>query len=938
MANRYILNPDGTISKYDGNVLEDPVNLNKKDEEGVNLPLAKALNTEVQSNFGLDVENINPFVLDEEDEDQVKNAITATTEIDSSFGFKTTGDDFIEQRQYVNFTSIDTKKGVKPKPYATEPEILAGVRDLTDLTGSSEIFLLMFTYFVQSGIRLALAEVIVVLNNLANISDGYHNVSEKYQLRLGRYDFTEFDGFTKYFLNVLNYPHSKSTTLERLAAFFVGFNEWLAPDSLINFNGLVKEFSKYENVIDLGTSLFDQDSNRKTTNTLNFVLMGVVTAAAETALSVVTNSQVVEKRARLLFRKFQREEYWHKNVLYSAKEEDKVYNFITDLNYYYFRFYIERVHIGLRILKKYVFDETYLNLRQNDVQFNRVSGQRSSKYIDYQIGFLNTGIKADVGGVGLEDLVANFDKIEKAKTKQEIAKALAKVLAPLPVSIPDVPQTDLVYNWKQRDSDRFIKDKNNEFIKKPGSSTRVRALPQLLTMHESLYKALFANTQGTEQPKLDIHKSISQNFYDLKGEQKRIPEAVVKFIENELEAEYMPFYFHDLRTNEILSFHAFIDSITDSFNPEYNSASGFGRIEDVRSYIKTTRNVNLGFTIASTSELDHDLMWYQINKLVAMVYPQWSDAFSVEKEPTPGSSDDFKYPFTQVPTASPLIRLRVGDVIKSNYSRTNLSRLHGIGEREIDKKQTSVLNGNNELSDKPFLLPGLYKQAVDSAGFGIGLAGKIEMDPKSFRLDHETEIEAIDEANANDKFVTVTINNPFFKKIEIDLANPTKIPSPKTKQIKLQVDATKIIHTHKLKTFGGNNEVKSSANAIMRPFSPAGASESKNNNPITKAYESGMSRGLAGFITQLDVNYNEVNWDVGRIGSKAPMLVKVSINFAPIHDIPPGLDHNGMLRAPVYNVGRLNNQLFGDPHDDLYTGEGRDKALEKYNRLKGLDT
>ena len=125
----------------------------------------------------------------------------------------------------------------------------------------------------------------------------------------------------------------------------------------------------------------------------------------------------------------------------------------------------------------------------------------------------------------------------------------------------------------------------------------------------------------------------------------------------------------------------------------------------------------------------------------------------------------------------------------------------------------------------------------------------------------------------------------------------------------------------------------------MRPFSSAGSgSESKNNNPITKAYESGMSRGLAGFITQLDVNYNEVNWDVGRIGSKAPMLVKVSINFAPIHDIPPGLDHNGMLRAPVYNVGRLNNQLFGDPHDDLYTGEGRDKALEKYNRLKGLDT
>ena len=398
----------------------------------------------------------------------------------------------------------------------------------------------------------------------------------------------------------------------------------------------------------------------------------------------------------------------------------------------------------------------------------------------------------------------------------------------------------------------------------------------------------------------------------------------------------MPFYFHDLRTNEILSFHAFIDSITDSFNPEYNSASGFGRIEEVRSYVKTTRNVNLGFTIAATSELDHDLMWYQINKLVAMVYPQWSDAFSVEKEPAAGSSDDFKYPFTQVPTASPLIRLRVGDVIKSNYSRTNLSRLHGIGEREADK--AVKVNSGGTISNNPILLPGLYKQAVDSVGFGISSTsgGALEMDPKSFRLDHETIIKDIDQKKDNDKFVTVTIDNPFFKNIEVDLTDP-KVPTLKTKQIKLQVDATKIIHTHKSKEIEGGSNVKDSANEIMRPFVNSEDGD-KNNNPITKAYESGMSRGLAGFITQLDVNYNEVNWDVGRIGSKAPMLVKVSINFAPIHDIPPGLDHNGMLRAPVYNVGRLNNQLFGDPHDDLYIGEGRDKALEKYNQLKGLDT
>ena len=141
----------------------------------------------------------------------------------------------------------------------------------------------------------------------------------------------------------------------------------------------------------------------------------------------------------------------------------------------------------------------------------------------------------------------------------------------------------------------------------------------------------------------------------------------------------MPFYFHDLRTNEVLPFHAFLESISDSFQPDYNVASGYGRIDEVRSYIKTTRNISFNFIIAAMCAEDHDLMWYNINKLVMMVYPQWSGAFTAYDDI--GMPKDFKYPFTQVPTASPLIRVRVGDVIKSNYSRSSLSRLHGVGNR-----------------------------------------------------------------------------------------------------------------------------------------------------------------------------------------------------------------------------------------------------------------
>ncbi len=119
----------------------------------------------------------------------------------------------------------------------------------------------------------------------------------------------------------------------------------------------------------------------------------------------------------------------------------------------------------------------------------------------------------------------------------------------------------------------------------------------------------------------------------------------------------------------------------------------------------------------------------------------------------------------------------------------------------------------------------------------------------------------------------------------------------------------------------------------MKPFDDT--PNKNSNNPITNAYESGMSRGIAGFITQLDINYNESNWETSRIGSKAPMLVKVTLNFAPIHDIAPGIDHNGMMRAPVYNVGRVNNQFFGDPHDnEKGIGSGIKDAITKYGSIK----
>jgi hypothetical protein len=53
-------------------------------------------------------------------------------------------------------------------------------------------------------------------------------------------------------------------------------------------------------------------------------------------------------------------------------------------------------------------------------------------------------------------------------------------------------------------------------------------------------------------------------------------------------------------------------------------------------------------------------------------------------------------------------------------------------------------------------------------------------------------------------------------------------------------------------------------------------------------------------------------------GKRAPRSCKVQMSFEPIHDIAPGLDHEGINRAPIYPVGSLVNNLVeggeGEPY------------------------
>ena len=208
-----------------------------------------------------------------------------------------------------------------------------------------------------------------------------------------------------------------------------------------------------------------------------------------------------------------------------------------------------------------------------------------------------------------------------------------------------------------------------------------------------------------------IGSELVENVYmglDTEGSGNRIPAEAVKAMEDRLDAEYVPLYIQDLRTNEIISFHAFINNLSDNFSTNYTSTHGYGRLDQVKTYDNTTRSINCDFTLVATSKEDFNTMWYKINKLVTLIYPQWTQGTRVADE----IGNVFIQPHSQVIGATPVVRLRVGDVVKSNYSKFNFARIFGIGDRGIKAKRYSKKD----------------KKAASSEQFNMFQRGEFEKD------------------------------------------------------------------------------------------------------------------------------------------------------------------------------------------------------------------
>ena len=347
-------------------------------------------------------------------------------------------------------------------------------------------------------------------------------------------------------------------------------------------------------------------------------------------------------------------------------------------------------------------------------------------------------------------------------------------------------------------------------------------------------------------------------------------------------------------------------------------------------------------------------MWFRINKLVTLVYPQWTPGDEVVgSEREGGWSPKYKVPFSQVISSSPLIRVRIGDVIASNYSKFGLSRFFGATDKEtVLSRPGENVRGENARRTRFDSDSDLGKK-LDDRFYPPGSGASRDL---ANILVTSTDINVILKPSMGKNYtLTPPVNSAETGDIPIKTYFPIRGSITQADFSKAYVEqkaldtlkgaaadaAPRLYFNVKITDERYTNDIKDSTVKVMwsdvmldpdngpevtttdatLAAQPNVLDKEKSSffdpatNAVVRAFESTQGKGLAGMITSLKFTWLDGNntWEVSR-GSRAPMWCKVSIGMDVIHDLPLGMAHDGFMIAPAYPVGNINRRFFGTPY------------------------
>ena len=439
---------------------------------------------------------------------------------------------------------------------------------------------------------------------------------------------------------------------------------------------------------------------------------------------------------------------------------------------------------------------------------------------------------------------------------------------------------------------------------------------------------------NTSKIYLQNHNAVShltnQNYFRLPAAGGRIDPNHVKELETQLASTYMPFYFHDLRTNEIISFHAFITSVDDGFDADYSETEAYGRLGKIYKWKNTTRTVSLSFYVVSTNPQDFDEMWFKINKLVSLTMPQYTEGRELNTSSEANATDGIKFiqPFSQTPAASPMVRMRLGDLFTTNYSKLDIARMFGVGNDNLfglDNRSASSearrVNSNQLSIDamKKDMNQGKFGQSIDySLQQAFFCYRELNNGTKLFRP--MESVENIKETEVDKPMIILPAGTVIGGYLGADEKNPgaEKFASNRSFMFNgMPGSLLQIAEGYIQQTINSNPNTPISASADQRAIQNF---LNSNENPIFKAFDSTAGEGMAGFVSSVKFKIEPDTWSTDD-GRKAPKILSINLGFLPIFDINPGLDSNGFMIGAPYNVGKIMHSLKDKDIEETTTQE-----------------
>jgi hypothetical protein len=304
--------------------------------------------------------------------------------------------------------------------------------------------------------------------------------------------------------------------------------------------------------------------------------------------------------------------------------------------------------------------------------------------------------------------------------------------------------------------------------------------------------------------------------------------------------------------------------------------------------------------IVSTGPTDFDEMYKKINKLTTLMYPQYTRGKQIINDNT-----TFTQPFSQLPGAAPLIRLRIGDLISSNFANESLRRLFGAQDTltvngiQIKSKTRSKQDVLTDPTSVFRLKAGLSKSNIrcPSTAPDSGDIDIITQFPRSFVATNRSKTGKGEYAYSI-KIITPADVFPSQRASDEGLKSLISLNSllnnnPAT--ARGLADNVYIINDDVLDFNIPQSDTVNYNSDASNFFDP-------NSNAIVRYFEETGGKGLPGFIESMDFDWNNMPWNVEQ-GSRAPKICKVTLSFSPTHDITPGIDHLGYNRAAVYRLG-----------------------------------